>query len=285
MSALRSWLCCCLAALAFSGAGLAGELTGAWTGKYMYPEDSNRDPVTFRLMLVHEGQDVFGFIKEANTFGEQGVPWLHAVVKGRFDKTSGELQFTKSYDGTAGQHHDVAYRGLWDQESGKVQGTWKIPGEWGATFRMERAPRQDAEPSALEGVWAGSYHYPETNDRAPVKFWMIVVEANREFTGFVKEPNTFGKGNDPWLHAVLKGPYDRRAREVMFIKTYDGTSDIDHDVTYRGRMAGEATELTGTWQIKEDWGGKFSARKLTPREWGTLRLNVPMKIEKSANTP
>ena len=231
-------------------------------------------------MMVEADGDVFGFIKEANTFGKEGVPWLHAVIKGRFDKDTRELRFTKTYDGSAEVVHGVQYRGTINTDGDKIRGTWEIPGDWGADFSLQRTAGAEPGRFPATGVWAGTYSYPPDAERAPVKFWMIVVRGGVEVVGFIKEPNTFGEGDDPWLHAVVKGRYDPEERKLIFTKTYDGTSGINHDVSYEGRLSGDAAELSGTWDIPGVWNGKFTAQKVPPADWGKLKLTEPVKVEK-----
>lgn len=113
-----------------------GELTGVWTGEFKYPADSDRDPVKFQLVLIQDGKTIAGFMKEPNTFGKRkDEPYLHAVIKGTFDAKTGKIKFTKTYDGTGGESHDVAYEGK--LEKSKVDGTWKID-DYGGKFTMEK---------------------------------------------------------------------------------------------------------------------------------------------------
>jgi hypothetical protein len=101
-----------------------GKLTGMWTGVYSYPKETGQDPVKFQMVIIQDGTTVVGFIKEKNTFGKRDEPWLHATFKGSFDVKTGKLTFTKTYDGTAGADHDVAYSG--QSKDGKVEGAWTI---------------------------------------------------------------------------------------------------------------------------------------------------------------
>jgi hypothetical protein len=116
-----------------------GPLTGTWEGKYVYPAGSGMDPVIFTLVLIQEGDRVTGMIREPNTFGEKGNPWLHATLDGRFSAESRVLRFTKTYDGTAGVNHDVEYKGQVSADTNAVEyGTWTIPGDGSGTFTMRR---------------------------------------------------------------------------------------------------------------------------------------------------
>src|SRR3954451_12079269 len=59
--------------------------TGVWTGAYQYPEGSGQRPVSFTVWVVQRGEKLTGEIQEANSFGEQADPWLHATLEGRLD--------------------------------------------------------------------------------------------------------------------------------------------------------------------------------------------------------
>ncbi len=264
-----------LAIAAVAVPGRAQDLTGLWNGEYTYPKESGRPPVSFRMAVVQAESQILGFIKEANTFGKEGSPWLHAVLKGRFDKETREVQFTKTYDGTAETAHDVEYRGLVTPDGAKAQGTWKIRDDWAANFTLERAAKPERERFVLAGLWEGAYHYPPDSGREPVKFWLLLVPASTQAAGFIKEVNTFGKDNEPWLHAVVKGGYEAKSRELSFTKTYDGTSATVHDVKYKGRVSSNADQVNGTWDIPEVWAGKFDARRVPPSRWNSLKLTVP----------
>src|SRR5262245_26139643 len=41
-----------------------GPLTGVWRGKYFYPQGFGTDPVGFRMVVIQDGDNVVGFIKE-----------------------------------------------------------------------------------------------------------------------------------------------------------------------------------------------------------------------------
>jgi len=115
-----------------------GALSGVWTGEYRYSDGSGMRPVTFTAFLFQDGDHVTAMIKEPNTFGDQTSPWLHATADGRFDKEAKTLSFVKSYDGTAGQNHDVVYKGtLASGATENVTGTWDISGVQG-TFTMKK---------------------------------------------------------------------------------------------------------------------------------------------------
>jgi hypothetical protein len=112
-----------------------GPFTSAWSGTYHYPDGQN--PVEFQMILIQQGENVSGFIREPNSFGTRPEPWLHAEVKGSIDGATGKLNFTKKYDGTGGPEHEVEYSGEPSQDKNKVQGSWTIS-ELKGTFKAER---------------------------------------------------------------------------------------------------------------------------------------------------
>ena len=105
--------------------GEVAKIDGLWQGQYSYPAGEDKPPVRFQVMVSQNGSKIAGFMKEPNTFGNQGEPWLHAVLKGIVNE-NGKLTAIKTYDGTAGQNHDVRYNGQVARDGKKIQGTWNI---------------------------------------------------------------------------------------------------------------------------------------------------------------
>lgn len=127
----------------------SGRFSGVWSGTYHYPQNSGLKRVNFHVIMVHDGTRLVGFIKEPNTFAEQVEPWLHAVCRGRFDEPTGKLTFTKTYDGTAGEDHEVEYNGLLSGDGTKIEGTWTIPDVHSGGFTLQKAP---IDAGALDGL-------------------------------------------------------------------------------------------------------------------------------------
>lgn len=114
----------------------------------------------------------------------------------------------------------------------------------------------------LTGLWNGSYSYAgDGTDRPDVPFTAVIIQKGKEVTGFIREANTFGSTDDPWLHAALKGTIDAETRKLTFTKTYDGTSNVGHDVEYSATMAEKEEEVKeGVWKLGEA-GGTFKLAK------------------------
>jgi len=125
--------------------------------------------------------------------------------------------------------------------------------------------RRVAQDKPLTGLWGGEYAYPKDSGQEPVKFTVVLIQDGNTVAGFMKEPNTFGKRNEPWLHAVFKGRLDQNAGKITFTKTYDGTAGEDHNVEYSGQVSEDGTKIEGTWTIKlegqPDFSGGFTLKK------------------------
>jgi len=125
------------------------KLSGLWHGVYHNPEGSGLEPVKFQAVLTGDGKTVVGFMKEPNTFGNAGEPWLQAACKGQFDARTAKLTLTKTYDGSAGVSHDVQYTGDLSKDRTKIEGSWTI-GDVGGRFVLERQKLDDAALETLK---------------------------------------------------------------------------------------------------------------------------------------
>jgi hypothetical protein len=252
------------------------DLTGIWNGTYYYMQNSQRRPVQFAIVLIQSPAGLTGLIREANTLGKPNDRWLHATLKGQLGGSSNQLSFTKTYDGTASVGHDVEYRGVLSGGGTSVSnGTWRIGNEASGQFTLQKDP--STGPGPLSGHWTGSYSYANSAQQAPVQFTLLMVRSGPGLAGFVKEANTFGQANDPWLHATIKGHFNANNRQLSFSKTYDGTANVGHDVTYRGSVSkeGPMSVVNGSWEIKNELSGTFS---LYPDIASLPEISVP-KVE------
>ena len=123
---------------------------------------------------------------------------------------------------------------------------------------------QSALAQDLTGIWNGTYFYPPNaeNPAQFVKFWMIALDRDGKISGFIKEPNTFGQVDAPWLHSTYKGGLDGTTGKLSFTKTYDGTAGVSHNVEYTGELAADGAMVSGEWQIPDSWGGRFTLNKV-----------------------
>jgi hypothetical protein len=106
------------------------SLTGVWHGLYSY--DVVMDPVYFVATLMSGVSWISGTSHEA-THGQEGLPLtLFASLNG--NRTDIQIEFTKTYDGTGGWSHAVAYSGTLSPDATEIEGTWAVPQGIGVTF-------------------------------------------------------------------------------------------------------------------------------------------------------
>jgi hypothetical protein len=261
MSLSRKCLLSIFALFLFAEVALGQNLTGIWNGTYFYPPNAECPAqfVKFWMIVIDDNGGIAGFIKEPNTFGRVDAPWLHSTYKGRSDGASRKISFVKTYDGTAGVSHNVQYSGQLSADGVNVKGEWQIPGSWNGRFTLEKVA--DTSSGPLSGRWTGTFDYPEGATQPPVNFTLILVHKGGGLAGFLREVKTFGEGNDPWLHAGVKGSFDQAQDTLKFTKSYDGTAKVDHDVLYDGRVSKSRDAVKGRWEIPDVWGADFVMRK------------------------
>jgi hypothetical protein len=111
------------------------NLTGVWHGLYTYP--GQHQPVYFVATLIDSGGHFSGMTHESE-IGESGAPLtLYAAISGARHDTS--VFFTKSYDGSGGWDHNVAYEGSINGERTEIEGRWSIGIEATGKFLMIRS--------------------------------------------------------------------------------------------------------------------------------------------------
>jgi hypothetical protein len=81
--------------------------------------------VAFQLKATRAGAAFVASTIEPNTFGTRDALFLTADVAGTV-AVDGAVNFTKTYDGSGGQTHSVAYSGAFDASKRCIAGTWKI---------------------------------------------------------------------------------------------------------------------------------------------------------------
>lgn len=102
----------------------------------------------------------------------------------------------------------------------------------------------------LSGTWQGRYSY--FDPREPVAFVAVVIDAAGSLGGTIHERCSEGEAAGGYLYAALSGQHAGSA--VSFIKTYDGTGGWKHSVGYEGTINEHGTEITGHWQLQDQWG-------------------------------
>jgi hypothetical protein len=110
-----------------------------WHGLFSYPR--RYDPTSFVAILVESGTSVSGTTHEPCAIERIPGGVLYATLQG--ERTGAVVTFTKTYDGTAGWAHSVAYDGLLSSEGTEIDGRWRVPGSWSGKFLMVRAGAEE----------------------------------------------------------------------------------------------------------------------------------------------
>ena len=121
--------------------------SGPWTGFYNYSNSTRKHWMD--LVLTFVNQSISG-----DGHDEIGI----FLVAGRFEDTSGECYWTKTYVGA----HDVYYRGF--HEGKGIWGLWELPSDSGG-FHIwplgeeggEQEHESAEEPAPLEAVAAETW--------------------------------------------------------------------------------------------------------------------------------
>jgi hypothetical protein len=201
---------------------------------------------------------------------QHGVFMYHILdgLRGKAANRDGLITLSSLYD-----YSSLATKKYVAQRWGDYQSP-AMKGELSGSFELARidiskipvAPEKKLEKKVqagtLTGWWSGSYSYPAQSQKQTVGFSFLVIQDGSSISGFIKERNTFGENDDPFLHASFRGSYDEGTLKFSFRKTYDGTSNIDHDVLYWGSMSSdESSVIDGQWQIRADWADSFKLTK------------------------
>jgi hypothetical protein len=113
----------------------AERLTGVWHGLYTYAGEP--EPVYFMATLIDAGTSLTGSTHESE-IGEAGAPLtLYAGIDGSHQGAS--VVFTKTYDGSGGWHHAVAYDGVLSADRMEIEGRWTIAAKASGRFLMIRS--------------------------------------------------------------------------------------------------------------------------------------------------
>jgi len=122
-----------------SAAGNGPSLTGLWHGLFSYPR--RYDPTSFVAILIESGTSFSGTTHEPCGNGQMPGGVLCATLKG--DRAGALVTFVKTYDGTGGWTHAVAYDGLLSGDGTEIEGRWRISGAWSGKFLMVRSGAEE----------------------------------------------------------------------------------------------------------------------------------------------
>jgi hypothetical protein len=104
----------------------------------------------------------------------------------------------------------------------------------------------------LSGTWRGIFNYPEGDP--PTGFVAVLRESGGMLTGEVEEPHIDGPEGPP-IGAVIEGRHEGAA--VSFVKYYDAVDEDYDTVSYLGSVSADGSEITGRWEVSDDWSGTF----------------------------
>jgi hypothetical protein len=97
----------------------------------------------------------------------------------------------------------------------------------------------------LSGAWTGGYF---SSDQSDVNaFQMTLKSAGSAFTGTAVESNGFGDASKVlFLTSMIQGTV-KPDGSVNFVKTYDGSGDVSHSVSYTGRVSASGRRIQGAY--------------------------------------
>jgi hypothetical protein len=118
--------------------GDATNLTGVWSGLYSYAGQG--EPTPFTATLLETGAYFSGSTHETCLVEGRQRATLCALIEGsRRDHAVG---FIKTYDGSGGWDHAVAYTGTLSADGAEIEGTWRVRGGISGRFLMTRPARK-----------------------------------------------------------------------------------------------------------------------------------------------
>jgi hypothetical protein len=115
------------------------SLTGLWNGLFSYPR--RYDPTSFVAILIESGTRFSGTTHEPCTIRQIPSGVLYATLQG--ERAGAVVAFMKTYDGTGGWTHSVAYDGLLSSDGTEIEGRWRVSGAWSGKFLMVRSGAEE----------------------------------------------------------------------------------------------------------------------------------------------
>ncbi len=112
----------------------ATNLTGVWQGLYSYAGAGDHTPFTATLLEI--GSHFSGSTHETTLVEGRARATLFALMDGT--RSGNAIAFVKTYDGSAGWDHSVAYDGAINGDGTEIEGTWRVRGGAAGRFLMTR---------------------------------------------------------------------------------------------------------------------------------------------------
>ncbi|MES2021943.1 MAG: hypothetical protein V4460_11630 [Pseudomonadota bacterium] len=107
------------------------DVTGVWYGRWT-ATDRRIMPNSFIATLQESASLVSGTITEPD---REQAGLLRAIVDGT--RTGGQIEFTKTYDGSGRLAHSVEYSGTVNAPGTEIAGLWRLAG-YSGRFSMTR---------------------------------------------------------------------------------------------------------------------------------------------------
>ncbi len=98
--------------------------------------------------------------------------------------------------------------------------------------------------SNLSGAWRGGYVSSDRNDVN--EFTLNLVQSGSRLSGSMVEVNLIGNfDRSMFLTSNLEGTVS--GRDVVLVKTYDGSGGVSHSVRYSGTVSANGRTIKGTY--------------------------------------
>jgi len=108
----------------------------------------------------------------------------------------------------------------------------------------------------LSGEWVGTFSYDAEEERAGVRFSIVLVQDGDNVTGTFKEPRSdFGPEDQTTLTSKITGRIDPNTGQIAMIKKYDYDG---HLVVYWGKIS--KGKIVGRWMI-DTYSGTFELHR------------------------
>jgi hypothetical protein len=117
---------------------------------------------------------------------------------------------------------------------------------------------------SLTGVWQGLYSYPPEAKMRESHFVATLFDTGGLLGGTIHENMNRLNGSVTPANASVDGRCD--GDHVHFVKSYDGTGCLTHQVHYDGVLNADRTKVEGTWTIFSIRWGRQGGRFLMVRD-------------------
>lgn len=106
--------------------------------------------------------------------------------------------------------------------------------------------------TALTGVWNGLYSIRTLPNIPESLFVAVLIDSGSRLSGTIHEGMNDADGAFYQTNAHVVGRSN--GGKVRFVKTYDGTAGLSHDVEYEGTVGENNDEISGEWSVETSCG-------------------------------